>query len=545
MKLKFYPFILMLLCSISTLAQAPDWGWTKSVKGKDVDQSIRMTTDATGNIYFTGYFYRDTITFGNTTLINYGEGDAYVVKYTPNGNVLWAKNAIGYNCDMGKGIASDAAGNIYLTGDFCPGPITFGNITLDNTGNWDIFIVKYDSSGNVLWAKSAEGNNEDRSACITTDATGNVYLTGSFLSKTLTFDNTILTRTGQLDVFITKYDANGNVLWAKDAASNRDRKGTGITSDAMGNIYLIGNYYYDTITFGNIALTNTGQWDIFITKYDSNGNVLCAKSVGGCSSDEGTSITTDKTGNVYITGNFDSPTLTLGNITLTNSGFENIFIAKYDANSNVLWAKKAGGSLCDKSYGITTDTAGNIYLTGVFESPKISFGNITLTKIDGYDIFIVKYAPNGNVLWAKSVGGDGRDEGTSITTDKTGNVYITGNFDSPTLSFDNTTLVNTGMADIFIAQLNTSSNTIPEYPSESKISIYPNPADDELTITLPTYSAVNHTTLELFDIYGNLLKNVTVTGNTTTVDISGYPAGVYVVRFMNNEGVVAKRIVKR
>ena len=153
------------------------------------------------------------------------------------------------------------------------------------------------------------------------------------------------------------------------------------------------------------------------------------------------------------------------------------------------------------------------------------------------------------MTWAKNVSGNSFDNSTNITIDVAGNIYLTGYFISHILTFENTTLTNYGddYTAIFIAKLNLSAgNNGPvceSYPLN--VTVYPNPAGDELTITIPTYSAVNHTTLELFDIYGKLLKSVTVTGNTTTVDVSGYPSGVYVVRFMDKKGIVSKRIIKR
>ena len=212
------------------------------------------------------------------------------------------------------------------------------------------------------WAKSAGGNLYDYSQSITTDAVGNVYITGVFSSSTLTFGNTTLINAGGCDVFIAKYDPNGNVLWAKSAGDNNTDCGTGITTDVVGNVYLTGRFS-STITFGNITLSSAGDIDIFIVKYDSDGNVLWAQSAGGNSEDEIHSIATDAVGNVYITGYFNSSTLTLGNITLANTYAwrSDIFIAKYDPNGNVLWAKSAGGSDTDCGIGIAADAVGNVY----------------------------------------------------------------------------------------------------------------------------------------------------------------------------------------
>jgi len=479
MKLKLYTLFILLLCGMATFSQeqAPDWAWAKSAEGNDDDFDRGLATDVAGNVYLTGYFESPTLTFGNTTLINAGSYDVFIAKYDPNGNVLWAKSAGGNSSDGSTGIATDAVGNVYLTGYFHSSTLTFGNITLTNAGSADIFIAKYDPNGNVLWAKSAGGNNTDGSTGIATDAVGNVYLTGDFNSSTLTFGNITLTNAGGEDVFIAKYDPNGNVLWAKSAEGNDDDYDSGIATDIAGNVYITGYFEGSTLTFGNITLTNAGGADIFIAKYDPNGNVLWAKSAGGNSYDYSNSITTDAVGNVYLTGNFNSSTLTFGNITLTNTGYGDIFIAKYDPNGNVLWAKSAGGNSSDGSKGIATDVAGNVYLTGYFESPTLTFGNITLTNAGGADIFIAKYDPNGNVLWAKSAGGNSYDHSNSITTDAVGNVYLTGSFESSTITFGNITLINAGSWDIFIVRLNLSADNngpvCESYPLNVTVSANP------------------------------------------------------------------------
>ena len=134
----------------------------KSAEGTYYDYGRSIAVDANGNSYVTGYFYSSTITFGLTTLTNSGVySDIFVVKYDSSGNVVWAKNTGGTNEDKGYGIAVDAIGNSYVTGWFSSSTITFGSTTLTNSGSDDIFVVKYDSSGNVMRAKSAGGTSND------------------------------------------------------------------------------------------------------------------------------------------------------------------------------------------------------------------------------------------------------------------------------------------------------------------------------------------------------------------------------------------------
>jgi hypothetical protein len=464
---KLYSIIFALVLSANTFAQEPYCQWANAPSGTSEDKGNSVTTDASGNVYVTGQFVSPTITFGTTTLANAGSnGDMFIVKYNAAGTVLWAKRAGGTGPDEGSSISTDASGNIYVTGYFISPTITFGTTTLSNVGYMDIFIAKYDAAGNVLWAKSAGDNGDDWGLSVSTDASGNVYVTGYTNSATITFGTTILPSAGgNGDIFIAKYDAAGTVLWAKRAGGTDNDGGTSVTTDASGNVYVTGRFASPNITFGTTTLTNdagvsSGYFDIFIAKYDAAGAVLWAKSAGGTNIDFCYGVTTDAIGNVYVTGYFESATLNFGTTTITNAGnvgYADMFIAKYDAAGTVLWAKRAGGTDDDLGYSVSTDASGDVYVMGSFYSSTITFGTTILTNANagGADIFIAKYDAAGTLLWAKLAGGTSGDEGSSIATDASGNVYVTGYFVSPTITFGSTTLNNTGnvgYADMFIAK---------------------------------------------------------------------------------------------
>src|SRR3989338_2819744 len=144
----------MVLLTINTFAQMPHWSWAKSAGGASWDLGYSVSTDASGNVYMTGRFNISTITFGTTTLTNAGDYDIFIVKYDAAGNVLWAKSAGGTSSDVGTCVSTDASGNVLMTGSFQSPAITFGTTTLTSVGYGDIFIVKFDATGNILWAKS-------------------------------------------------------------------------------------------------------------------------------------------------------------------------------------------------------------------------------------------------------------------------------------------------------------------------------------------------------------------------------------------------------
>ncbi len=368
-------------------------------------------------------------------------------------NWQWAKGASGNNDDSGNSISVDAIGNSYVTGYFKSTTINFGGSTLTNSSAFsDIFIIKYDAFGNALWARSAGGVDDDQGTGIVIDQSDNLYVIGNFKSASITFGSTTLINqaVGYNDIFIVKYDTSGNVIWAKSTGGSTDEYGTSITSDIVGNVFITGAFSSPSIIFGNDTLTNTTvpYGDLFVVKYNSLGTVIWTKSAGGSIWEEGYSITTDADGNSYLCGDFNSPAMYIGGTTLLNAGggvYDDIFIAKYDSTGNLQWAKNVGGTHMDLGYGIKVDANENIYLAGSFYSPSITFGAFTLSNpgSPNYgDTYIAKYDSTGNVLWAESAGGSAGDYTISLTVDTNCNAYVTGWFFSSSLIFGSTTLNN-------------------------------------------------------------------------------------------------------
>jgi hypothetical protein len=344
----------------------------------------------------------------------------------------WAKSGIGPGgYGEGLSVCTDLSGNVFITGIFQSPTVTFGSYTLTNSGSGaNMYLVKYDSNGNVLWAKSSNGSGTQQANSVSADAGGNVYITGYFNVSPVSFGTYTLTNTGGIAAFLVKYDPNGNVLWAKSSSgSGQAATGRAVSTDAGGNVYISGYFAWVSTTFGSFTLPITGTVNVFLAKYDTNGNVLWAKSSTGTGNDYCYTVNTDAVGNTCIGGWFNSPTISFGTYTLTNTGSDDVFLAKYDTNGNVLWAKGANGSTSDRCNSIGTDAAGNVFTTGVFGSPTITFGTYTLTNSGGGDMFLVKYSPNGNVLWAKSSIGVGSDEAYSLSTYSAG-VFVTGSMGS-------------------------------------------------------------------------------------------------------------------
>jgi len=550
-KIILHLILISSYCFLNNInyAQTPIWLWAKGASGISSDEIRSITIDDSGNAYIAGLFSSPTISFNSTTLTNLpynGTSNLFLTKYDPNGNVIWAKSAIGMDNDDATSVATDADGNVYLAGLFSSNSLIFDSDTIINAGFYDIFFVKYDSSGNKLWLKSYGGLEWDGAYSIAIGDSENVYLAGTFCSSSITFGSFTLTnvRPDWPDIFLAKFDTDGNVLWAKCAGGSLSDEPNSIALDNSGNIYVGGAFNSQSLTFDSIILMNTtySSMDGFLAKYDSNGNVIWAEGIGSNNNEEVYSITLDTSGKIYVAGYFQGSTLNIGSTILINSNawFPDIFLAKYDDSGNAIWAKSFGGDSTDYVTAIALDTSDNILFTGYFKSPTIEFGNTTLTNTGDLDMFIAKCSPVGNIIWAKSVSGQRYDMASSIAVNLSNEVYMAGTFYSPSIKFDSITLVNTGDEDIFVAKL--SSDTMSgliEWSGQIDFIVSPNPSTDNLSIIVS-----ERTEIEISNIEGQIIQRLKTIDNKTDIDISDFTNGVYIIRAQTGKGITTKKFIK-
>jgi hypothetical protein len=273
-----------------------------------------------------------------------------------------------------------------------------------------------------------------------------------------------------LSLFI---DSNAQTFaWAKSLGGTNSDYSASIAIDVAGNVYTTG-YFLGTADFnpgaGTSNLTSTGRSDIYVSKLDASGNFLWAKRIGGNSWDDGSGVSLDAAGNIYITGHFSGTAdfdPGTGTANLTSAGDYDMFVCKLDAFGNFIWAKRIGNSNGDYSWSIVLDAMSNVYITGQFFG-TVDFnpgpGTLNMTAVGGYDFFICKLDAAGNFVWAKSLGGLNPDVAYSIAVDASGNVFATGGFNG-TVDFDPSASVfnlsSAGSEDVFILKLDATGNFI-------------------------------------------------------------------------------------
>lgn len=468
-------FVAAVVLSNQAKAQS-SCAWAKKAGGTYEDGGNAVATDASGNVYALGYFYSLTMTIGSTTLHNlYGAGPyMYLAKYDSCGTLQWAKAAGGNGETNPNGLATDATGNVYVTGYYNADTLNFGSgIKLINTSGYTAFVAKYNSSGVAQWAQQGTGNGASRAYGVAADASGNVYITGYFNSTSIGFgiNNAINgTNDGSTnDAFIAKFDNSGNSLWVRGSTSNSttsgDVYGFGIGVDAAGNVYVTGDFSSSSVTFGTTTLLNNGYNDIYVVQYNSSGAFQWLRTAGGNDDDAAYGLAADASGNVYITGHIGyNSTVSFGTHSVTNSTQSiEAFIAKYDNSGNDLWAHSSGGNSFsfNGASSITIDAGGNAYITGTYTSDSLHFGPLTIyntSALNGsgggdimYDVFVAKYKANGILSWARTAGGDSADFGNGVAAGLNNSLYLTGQYKSPSINFAGITLTsNNSAGDAFI-----------------------------------------------------------------------------------------------
>lgn len=353
---------------ISLAASENKGEWVHTWGGSDWDAGEAITVDASGNIYVAGYSY----SFGA------GNKDIVVLKYSLTGNLLWQKTWGSDDWDSCDAITADSSGNIYVTGS----SYSFRTDNRDTV----LLVLKYDTTGNLLWQKTWGGDNVDFGFGISADENENVYVTG----WTESFG------AGGRDVIILKYNSLGDLLWQKIWGGDDWDCGEAITVDASGNIYVTG--YSSSFTGGSS--------DIVLLKYSAGGALLWQRTWGADDRTSGSSVTADGNRNVYVTGRTCS----------SEFHHPRIVTLKYSSDGNLLWHRSWNSSGLIRANEIVVDVYGSAYVVGSVFSFEQSY----------FDVILLSYDTAGNLLWQKVWGGNDWDSGEGATIDASGIIYIVG-----------------------------------------------------------------------------------------------------------------------
>ncbi|NEO76987.1 MAG: PEP-CTERM sorting domain-containing protein [Moorea sp. SIO4G3] len=356
-------------------SQQPAFDNAQQLGSASVDIAFNVGTDSVGNVYVTGW------TQGDLGQSNAGSQDAYVAKYNSQGQQQWVKQLGTSGEDRSFDISFDSADNVYIAGT------TTGNLGGSVVGGDDAYFIKLDSNGNTLLSQQYGTSQFDTAFAIDVDNDGNIY-TGGYTTGDLGGVNAGSDQPIPLfdDPYVAKFDSNGNQLWAKQFGTVEFDELYGVAADNNGNVFATG------FTTGKLGEEHAGLYDGWLTKFDSNGEQLWIEQFGTSNYDFAWDLALDSSGNVYSTG------FTLGSLGGPNAGYYDAFLVKYDTDGNQLWTQQIGTSGSDSAFAIDIDSDGFIYISGITD------GDLGGTNAGLNDVFIAKFDSDGNLLMTEQFG---------------------------------------------------------------------------------------------------------------------------------------------
>jgi CHU_C Type IX secretion signal domain len=422
----------------------------------------------------------------------------------------------------------DSYGNLYVVGSFFIKDFIIDDTPIPFRGTYySIFILKLDRNDNLLWAKSA---GDGSASFVDVDSDNNIIVSGGFYAPEITFDCVqLVNSSARSDVFVVKFSSDGFAIWGEQSHGPIDEWPSDQVVTLDGTIIISAVFVAaEGVRFGQKSIQSFGGYDSFIASITGSGNVSWTLGVGGPGGDNLEKnfpdyihgIDVDALGNVFITGMFESPQLYIGNFTLLSKTIsENFFFAKIDVNGNVVWTKEQKQISDCGGFDVAVDNKNNIHVTGRFYANGATFDNLDIKGSGAANVFLVKYDTYGNVLLAKSYGGNGSETGLKITVDRLGNILLEGLY-SDIFSLDSFTLTNpsTLFGQLFIATLDEQFNAVCLIGTSGEGNKYP--------LTIKTDSN-NNIMATVYAEWGTRFDTISV----SDVDISSY------VVFIGNNNV--------
>ncbi len=417
----------------------------------DAGTSVELSASPTAGV-FLGWSDACSGTGSCTVLIN--SDRAVGALFGVPGESLWFDQVGSAGTDTAFAVVVDGDDNVLVIGSFS-GTVSVGGVALTSAGDRDVFLAKLDvDNGATVWAVRMGATGTDLGGGVAVDGNGDVLVTGRF-EGTVNLGGASLTSAGMSDIFVAKLSGtSGAHVWSQRFGGTGSDYPNVLARDAAGDVLITGSWASPTISFGGSTFSNAGSSDIFVAKLTgAAGAHVWSRGMGGTGSDYGRAIVADGDGNVVVAGTM-SATVNLGGTNLTSAGSDDMFLAKYAAaNGNHLFSQRYGSTGIDSIGGVAIDGSDQIVVVGKFAG-TVNFGGATsLTAVSGTDILLAKYSLAGAHVWSKSFGGTGSEDGNDLAIDPSNNVTLVGSF-CGTLNLGGTDLSSASACaayDVFVA----------------------------------------------------------------------------------------------
>jgi len=461
-----------------------------------------------------------TLSDKKTVLESKGNKDIFLAKYNAFGKLVWAKRAGGTGSDIGYGIAINSKNEICVTGHFSLKADFSNLFLDNPTGFTSIFIAKYNSEGNVLWVEEVvnskiylQGSEGRGIAC---DENDNIFVTGALciIKDNITED----VSNKDLDIFVAKYSTKGNWIMTKFIGGKYiNDTGYGITVN-KNYVYITGIYKGKMTLFGKEMGIDSYSTSGFLAAFDTDLNPKWIRDFGGRAEyNHAWAVDTDSKGNIYMAGRVEG-IANLDNTAIYTIGKSDIFLAKYDKEGNLIWFRVAGGTGWDVAHALTITEKDEIYIAGIFEG-KANFGSKTLYSKGGWDGFLALYDKEGNVKEANQLGGTKNDAFYGLSSSKDKMLALVGRSESDLFSINNATISTKGNSDALIFAITNPKNSSSSSQNTNDLDkndikkfaplIYPNPTNGKITIRFEEIVKEN-IKIVIYDRIGKFVEHYTI-----------------------------------
>jgi hypothetical protein len=440
--------------------------WAMTFGDEQNQAGAAVAFDSQGNLVI-GANFSSTIVVGTETLTAQGDSDILLAKIDPTGQPLWVQAIGGDGSQYLHGLAIDADDRIVIAGDYAAG-MQLGGQTLTMTGdayNGEVFVAQLSDAGTPLWIKNINwldpadpdhGGGSQATRAVAVDKDGNVAVTGKFSGGVTIGNDTWLWSPGYDDIFLAKLDSQGNFVWSKALLSDVDGpyiESQALAFDGSGNLVL-GGSFMTGIDFGPPTgrLDPTYYFDAFLAKYNSDGALAWARKYGAGDEEQLYGLAVDSGGNLVITG-FFTGTVSFGGADLTSQGDRDVFVAKLTPTGDHQWSKGFGGLYPQQGNSVAIGPDDAVVVGGSF-TLNVSFDpSAEPLMCHGWeDAFLAKLTATGELVWAQPFGGLLDDQGVDVAADvHGGSSAITGSFQDH-ISFGGESFASAGANDGFVAE---------------------------------------------------------------------------------------------
>lgn len=514
-------------------------GWARQGGGQETDFGRSVAVDGLGNVYVTGSFTGTAEFSGVGVTSNDDAEDIFLAKYDPNGSLLWIRSGGGQNIDMPGKVAVDGEGNAYITGTHFR-PAMFGGVVLANAANQpNAFIVKYDPTGDVLWAITLGGDGWDSGDAITYDAgSGHVVVGGQF-EGSAQFGSLSATAVSQRDLYLVALDGPGNVVGLSVLAqSTGNEQVRGLTTDASGNVYAVG--MMDGSVTIDAPYSSAGAQDCMLLKFGPGFQLEWGRFGGGDAEDLWNDVSVGANGEVFASG-LASGTAVFGQETLNGAGDKDLLLARYTTDGDIEWIQRGGGAGIDAGGGVLALGNGHALFTGSFQG-NATFSGTTINAGGVSDIIVVECDETGAASNITHWGMEGDNFGYGLALSPNGALYLTGQFAGGMVIGD-TLVQSSGSRDAFLHQVCDGSVGVADIPGNAGFALSPNPVAAGSPCTLSFQHSGGAGTLLVCDAQGRTMRSHQLAITPVKFFVENLEKGVYGIRFTDQLGRCCSRML--